>query len=58
MEAQFMYFVLKPVWPEAAAAHVFVVGQQMNGPVLKLVNIHPVDLTLQPNPAAPLIILS
>src|SRR5260370_21388539 len=48
MEAEFMYLVLQTVWSGAAAANVFVVGQKMDGPVLKLVNIHPVDLTLQP----------
>jgi hypothetical protein len=43
-----MYLVLQPVWPETAAAHGLIVGQQMHRPVLELVRIHSGHLTLQP----------
>jgi hypothetical protein len=47
MEPQFLYFVLQPVWPETAAAHMLVARKQMDRPVLKLVSIHPGDFTVQ-----------
>src|SRR6266851_2357044 len=52
MKSQFVNLILRPVRPEPAASHMFVVGQQKYRPVLKTVGVHPVDLALQSFPKA------
>src|ERR1700719_748767 len=47
MKSQSVNLILRPVRPEPAASHMFVVGQQIYRPVLKTAGLHPADFALQ-----------
>src|SRR5882762_5072884 len=50
MKSQFVNPILRPVRPEPAASHMFVVGQRIYRPVLKTVGVHPADFAPQSLP--------